>query len=316
MAAPSSVLARANSPIPIFQISGGRCLVYSADAVIWLRKVHRILGVLIGSLPQFPQQNVFQGLPLELQQEEAQLLCDKRIAFIVDDLVFHTNCLTSLNGSENEKLSHDLEKQGAELARIHAKAKDRKSLEHRVKQEHRLSNNSQISSDSADQDDTLFDDHVRKDHAPQSPLPSPPTQQHTYAITPATSYVPLLAPSLEATERNPAFNAASYALFKHLYEQSYFLSPGLRFGCRFLVYPGDPLRYHSHFLANSYEWDEEIDLLDIVSGGRLGTGVKKSFLVGGTKLPNGERRIPREHSEDSEEKLTSTRTFCIEWGGM
>jgi len=85
----------------------------------------------------------------------------------------------------------------------------------------------------------------------------------------------------------------------------YYLSPGLRFGCEFLVYPGDPLRFHSHFLAVGAEWDEEINLLDVVGGGRLGTGVKKGWLIGG---------VEKNDSKDADEERL--RTFCIEWGGM
>jgi tRNA-splicing endonuclease subunit Sen34 len=97
---------------------------------------------------------------------------------------------------------------------------------------------------------------------------------------------------------------AAYPLFAHLHALSYFITPGLRFGCDYAVYPGDPLRFHSHFLAVGYDWDEEIPLMDMVGGGRLGTGVKKSFLIGG-KSPT-----------DSIEDNAGVRTFCIEWGGM
>jgi tRNA-splicing endonuclease subunit Sen34 len=80
--------------------------------------------------------------------------------------------------------------------------------------------------------------------------------------------------------------------------------PGLRFGCDYNVYPGDPLRFHSHFSATSYGWDEEFSMIDLIGGGRLGTRVKKSFLIGGEDL-------------DAEpDKGAAVRTFCIEWGGM
>lgn len=82
------------------------------------------------------------------------------------------------------------------------------------------------------------------------------------------------------------------------------MMPGLRFGSNFNVYPGDPLRFHAHFLANAYEFDEEISLLDLIGGGRLSTGVKKSFLIGG------------EDPEADSESGRKMRTFSIEWGGM
>ena len=83
------------------------------------------------------------------------------------------------------------------------------------------------------------------------------------------------------------------------------MMPGLRFGCDYNVYPGDPLRFHSHFLAVGYEWDQEIPLLDLIGGGRLGTAVKKGFLIGG-----------KDTSDTMDEEGDGVRTFCIEWGGM
>ena len=97
----------------------------------------------------------------------------------------------------------------------------------------------------------------------------------------------------------------SYPLFAHLHTNGYFLTPGLRFGCQYCAYPGDPLRFHSHFLATAYGWDDEIDLLDIVGGGRLGTGVKKGYLVGGIQ--------PEDESAEAERKV---RAFCLEWAVM
>lgn len=121
------------------------------------------------------------------------------------------------------------------------------------------------------------------------PVPSTSTSlYHSLPLSPPTS--PL----------GPAPSKTSYPLYKHLHANSYFLSPGLRFGCQFMAYPGDPLRFHSHFVVTGMGWDEEIEMRDIVGGGRLGTGVKKAWMVGG---------------EDND-KLGTVRTFCVEWGGF
>jgi tRNA-splicing endonuclease subunit Sen34 len=57
----------------------------------------------------------------------------------------------------------------------------------------------------------------------------------------------------------------------------------------------------------SAEWDEEIDLMDIIVGGRLGTGVKKGFLLGGAEEKDG---------DSINETRSNVRTFSIEWAGM
>lgn len=123
-----------------------------------------------------------------------------------------------------------------------------------------------------------------------------------YYPVPSTS-IPLyhkLPLSPPPSSLDPAPSKTSYPLYKHLHANSYFLSPGLRFGCQFMAYPGDPLRFHSHFVVTGMGWDEEIEMRDIVGGGRLGTGVKKAWMVGG---------------EDND-KPGTVRTFCVEWGGF
>lgn len=48
--------------------------------------------------------------------------------------------------------------------------------------------------------------------------------------------------------------------------------------------------------------------MDLVGGGRLGTGVKKGYLIGGV-----ERKIKQ---EDEHEGVENVRTFSIEWASM
>jgi tRNA-splicing endonuclease subunit Sen34 len=57
--------------------------------------------------------------------------------------------------------------------------------------------------------------------------------------------------------------------------------------------------------------------MEIVGGGRLGTGVKKAFLIGGAK-PEGEQRLKDDDDEEEEENGSSesVRTFSIEWAVM
>lgn len=73
---------------------------------------------------------------------------------------------------------------------------------------------------------------------------------------------------------------ARCAVFEDLHSKGYFLSTGLRFGGDFVVYPGDPLRYHSHYTAAVLETPQTpMPAYHIVAAGRLGTAVKKSHLL-------------------------------------
>ena len=98
-------------PIPVYCLAH-RYYLFRVDHITDLRRNHSILGVLIGTLPQSPQQNIFQGLPLELMAEEAALLVETGLAYIVDDVSAHRNNLK--NVSENIKAAYvkDLEDQG------------------------------------------------------------------------------------------------------------------------------------------------------------------------------------------------------------
>ena len=326
-------------PFPIFQISHAveRYLLYDVNTITWLRKTHNILGVLIGTLPQIPQQNVFLGLPLELQPEEARLLIEKELGYIVDDLEWHRESMRSRTPAQREAYLSGLRKEGMNAARAVEQQKQQRTEQAMKRLQLEKGKNSGESSspstliplEEVAGDNSLFDP------APtgKSPSLSASSSITPWTITPTTSHPPPPPPSNHPTSRSPTVDPASYALFKHLHSLSYFLSPGLRFGCQFLVYPGDPLRFHSHFLAKSAEWDEEIDLLDLVGGGRLGTGVKKGWLIGGVEAREPRQQWDKVSETDSQvqniaeaglsEEISiddtdesRVRTFCIEWGGM
>ena len=310
-------------PFPVFQISrrGKRYLLYDANTIFWLRKSHNILGVLIGTLPQFPQQNTFLGLPLEFQPEEVRLLVEKKVVYILDDLQSHWNSLQSPPASL-EAFKSNLRNDALAAAAFAEKHKQHRTQDalQKLKACESVTDASQLKNPYTDNkaahtSETLFNlSRSQRDSATSFEIAS-------WTSTPTTSYPPLSAPH-ESPSKLPDVNPAQYALFQHLHSYGYFISPGLRFGCQFLVYPGDPLRFHSHFLATSLEWDEKIDLLDLVGGGRLATGVKKGWLLGGFEKEEGTTQdsgaFPKNFSKGAEKQTEAPRlrTFCIEWGGM
>src|SRR2546423_4976544 len=102
-----------NPDVPIaISLIGRRYFLFSADLVAYLRREHRICGVLIGSIPQIPQQNVFLGVPLELMPEEANLLVEKGVSFVVDDRKWHLQKLSQLDKSEKMRYLQLVEDQG------------------------------------------------------------------------------------------------------------------------------------------------------------------------------------------------------------
>jgi len=71
-------------------------------------------------------------------------------------------------------------------------------------------------------------------------------------------------------------------VFRDLWEKGYYLGGGGKFGGDWLVYPGDPLRYHSHFVATvQTSPSAPLRPMEIVAHGRLGTATKKAHLLCG-----------------------------------
>lgn len=301
-----------DGPVPISMIAG-RYLVFDINVVTYLRRTHHICGVLIGSIPQVPQQNVFLGLPLELLPEEARLLVEKEVAYIVDDASQHRETFSTLVGDDRRRYLDSLRSQGRK-SRSAAEEVAQKKIEKGLAKQALLRaskvtlqsttvaksstepSDVTISSNSTPSDDSLFPDHPPSPTISTASVPS----SAPFAVTTTTTSSVLPLSQGHMKQPDPAV-PASYALFCHLHALDYFMTPGLRFGCDYTVYPGDPLRFHSHFLAVGHDWEEEIPLIDLVGGGRLGTGVKKGFLIGGEG--------PGTHGN-------AVRSFCIEWGGM
>lgn len=275
-------------PIPITLLSspggGTQYLIFCPSSACYLRHTHHILGVLTGTLPQIPQQNVFLGLPLQLQPEEVCLLVSKGVGYIIDDEARHNELYASMSTAEKTSYQEGLQKEGLSLALSNAAEKSKKA-ERALQKAGRGGH----------------EDHPTS----SSPSSSSSFRLEPYILTPTTTRITLPPPHKTRTIQPPT--TPSYPLFAYLHSLQYYLSPGLRFGCHFLVYPGDPLRYHSHFLASALRWEEEVPALDIVGGGRLGTGVKKGWMIGGKKEEDGKE-------EEGEEG--NVRVFCVEWAGM
>ncbi|KAL3459161.1 hypothetical protein BJX64DRAFT_207625 [Aspergillus heterothallicus] len=302
-------------PVPISYIAGNY-FVFSVDVATFLRREHNICGVLAGTLPQVPQQNVFTGLPLELMPEEARLLVEKGVACIVDEVNFQKQGMRSLVEEDRKKYLQELESQGLETMQLQMRRKERqrdvslKKIEE--KKAAKAKKNAEAKEDAGDAPTATEDSNVSlfADSQPSSHIssrrPSTLGTVEPMGITPPVSHPPLpQQPPAEHHLPLPQVQS-SYPLFAHLHSKGYFLCPGLRFGCQYLAYPGDPLRFHSHFLVVSTGWDEQLDLMTIISGGRLGTGVKKGFLIGGAN----------KNVEHSDGAGSNVRTFSIEWAGM
>ncbi|KAF2083503.1 SEN34 subunit of tRNA-splicing endonuclease [Saccharata proteae CBS 121410] len=304
---------RAHAAVPISH-AGSRYLLYDTNDISYLRRNHNICGVLIGTLPGHPQQNVFLGTPLELMPEEARLLVEEGVAYIVDDVEAHKAGIMGLKEAERKAFLRALEKQGLDAMKAsQKKATDLKEIAMKKNADKIAAKRKERSEADTARADPANIDESSSLFAPSSPRPTSPSPstmskaEERFYITPSTSHPPLPSPPITPppSAKLPEV-PRSYPLFAYLHSKGYFMSPGLRFGCQYCVYPGDPLRFHSHFLAVGMGWDDEFDLMQVVGGGRLGTGVKKGFLIGGKD----------DNVSEVDNDGDDVRAFCIEWSGM
>lgn len=319
--------------MPIHFVAGHYYL-YDTRTIATLRAEHHVLGTPIGTLPQANQQNIFSGLPLLLLPEEARLLCEKGLAFVVDDAKRHAEYYTASTTSTPDRQRREafqtrLDAVGRAIGGSIAgeKAKEREAalkkmgereIEKRAKRAEEK-RRAKLEAAAAEAGDTSALPDVDGSRPELGTLASPASALdaststsslasfEAYSVTPMLSSPPLPSPappsSLSAHSPSQLLPAvpSSYPLYRHLHEHGYFMHPGLRFGCQYMAYPGDPLRFHSHFLVVARGWHERVKLSTLVGLGRLGTGVKKGFLVGGVEEP---------------EKKEKVRCFSIEWSGM
>ncbi|EMD95476.1 hypothetical protein COCC4DRAFT_29220 [Bipolaris maydis ATCC 48331] len=403
-------MAQAPAPNPIkepFPISlvGGRYLLFDVDVIAHCRRAHNICGLLVGTIPNLSQQNVFLGVPLELMPEEARVLVDKGAAYIVDDAQFHEENFAKMSREDRLRYMAEMDKRGEEVAKEQREAAERRK-ERALRDKGLKTDNASLAASPVSEQTLKVDDSslsgsrlgfimkgssfsdsympvelARVDPSPSttsssSPVssepstsdlahsglgfimkgssfseswvqvkppkidspapvtvsvtasvpapeeslfepvsvptePEPSTKSNTvkgvagqkHFVTPTTSYPPLATPAKE-TAAPPPKVPDSYPLFRYLHSKGYYHMPGLRFGCHYNVYPGDPLRYHSHFAATGLGWDQKFELLDVVGGGRLGTGTKKAYMIGG------------EDPEIDANEKEPVRAFSVEWAAL
>lgn len=307
---------------------GGRYIAFEVKDVAALRRDHCICAVFVGTTPQNPNQNVFSGLPIELLAEEAKLLVDKGVAYIVDDAVSHLTQLSTIDPTTRHAYLQSLKTQ----RRIFQRAVDEEKAEQQKLGEQMKAKSlaKRAAAKAAGKQKTpqeAFGDIITEAEPGTTPADGPesPTSEGTLFSSPSLQHIPRSAPDTVSRHITPTTSTGlladpkaytvpietprAYPLYKHLNSGGYYITPGIRFGADYSVYPGDPFRYHAHFMATSFEWDEEIAVLDLVTGGRLGTGVKKGFLIGG-EAP------PKQVDGAGDQTQDGVRAFTIEWAAM
>lgn len=90
-------------------------------------------------------------------------------------------------------------------------------------------------------------------------------------------------------------------VFRYFWSLKYHITSGYKFGGDYLLYPGDPMCFHSQFIVSVKTEEEAISPKEIVLMGRLATNVKKMFLLAGPSQDGTKNEM---------------MTYSVEWAGF
>ncbi|XP_055871790.1 tRNA-splicing endonuclease subunit Sen34-like [Biomphalaria glabrata] len=287
----------------------GSFFLWNAEDVQMLREECRIIGKLTGCLPRAPRQNNYLGLPLQLMPEEAKLLVDIEAAVVVEedpvseDLKIKREKAFKEVREENLKIQQKLYQEVRQQEVQHRfkdiiagkKAKKRKLAQSSSKQDDNLIENSATASDPSKNEDpqrsgnpgggdgtnTISDTDDETDKLTvQDIVQSEPSSKHALVqIFTESPWNQSLHIYEDWEYPNTEKELIRYLVFKDLWKKGFYMTSGSKFGGDFLVYPGDPARYHSHYIAICKNQYDETPSLEIVSYGRLASNVRKTALI-------------------------------------
>uniref|UniRef100_A0A286XNV1 tRNA-splicing endonuclease subunit Sen34 n=1 Tax=Cavia porcellus TaxID=10141 RepID=A0A286XNV1_CAVPO len=278
----------------VVEVANGRSLVWGAEAVQALRERLGVGGRTVGALPRGPRQNSRLGLPLLLLPEEARLLAEIGAVTLVSaprpDPSQHALALASYRCQQEQSFQ--------EQSVLAAEARENRRQELQKK----------IAEGQAAKKQKLewvgcggeggFGEFGQVSPGLKAPVlgfitflsTSPgvvPLPRSALLVQLATSRPrPVKARPLDWRVQSKDWPHAGqpvhelrYSIYRDLWERGFFLSAAGKFGGDFLVYPGDPLRFHAHYIAQCWAAKDPIPLQDLVSAGRLGTSVRKTLLL-------------------------------------
>ncbi|XP_012883248.1 PREDICTED: tRNA-splicing endonuclease subunit Sen34 [Dipodomys ordii] len=283
----------------VVEVANGRSLVWGAEAVQALRERLGVGGRTVGALPRGPRQNSRLGLPLLLMPEEARLLAEIGAVTLVSaprpDPRQHELALASFKLQQDQSFREQsaLAAKARETRRQELQekiAEGQAAKKQRLEPDSGAAGGSQAAEEHDSRDGQASGEQAGTVLSSSQPGPSnevAPLPRSAQLVQLATARPrPVKARPLDWRVQSKDWPHAGrpahelrYSIYKDLWEHGFFLSGAGKFGGDFLVYPGDPLRFHAHYIAQCWAAEDPIPLQDLVSAGRLGTSVRKTLLL-------------------------------------
>ncbi|KAK0240307.1 hypothetical protein EDD85DRAFT_483944 [Armillaria nabsnona] len=272
-----------NSRIPI-SVANKRAFIWEVDDIAVIRAKHRICGILTGTLPHVSQQNVFLGVPLLLMPEEVVLLVENGSAVLVNDpRAYPEPSLEQIKEWDSARLE-SIQKQvriaeslkGTSTPNTHSMSDE--AVRKRLEREQRKAKPTEEEEEEVEPTPKTS---VSGHPAYNIVIPASSSSMKWYSPDTCT-YASIDSAKAAGIWDYPSdlHERAKCGVFRSLWEQGYFMGGGIKFGGDYLVYPGDPMRYHSHFTATVIDSPlSALQPMEIVAHGRLGTATKKAHLI-------------------------------------
>ncbi|SCV68682.1 BQ2448_803 [Microbotryum intermedium] len=259
-------------------VSNQRGYIWDVRDVQSLRVNHHICGVLLGTLPQVGQQNVFLGIPLMLLPDEVVLLVRNNLAVLIDDrAAHHPPTMEQANQYDQQRQSairaqqkHIRQFEQEKKLKMAQVFKDKIEKKRLLKLEESQQIESRTNDDEAASAETgvwqLTVPHLEPTGRSKTPVASTRSAS-TAEVDEDLRGIPykimIQGSSTDAAWHDPS--SASYStlesakeagvwdyptnqlqqsrskVFEDMWSKRHFMGGGLRFGGDFLVYPGSPV---------------------------------------------------------------------------
>ena len=269
-------------------------LVFGANATDEIRTRYRIVGNLVGCLPQATRQTVFSGLPLALLAEEVELLISKGAASVIEMPVE----MIVAAMTEGIKRTFENHEEESYLGQVKEHREGRKKeIESRmncgaVARKRRRTKTANVKIHQKDAGSIIRDAVAKiKDISRERAL------LQSFMESPFAT-LPLSHTWTPSQRGSPRLQQCRKLAFFDLWHRGFFLTDGAKFGADFLAYPGDPIRYHAQNVVVCFESHEELERMrkkvsesDLLGHSRLGTAVNKTVLFAYVLIDMSRREV-------------------------
>jgi len=268
------------------QLSGGghSGLVWSKESVLRLRRDHRILGSLVGADARFPRE--MTGLPLLLSEQEMHVLIEEAVI----RLVYLPRLVLPLSQEvkeKAEKYDEDSYQKQIQLLKNERELSIRSFADRIVegKRKKMLQKIKRQKTEEKSSEEPIIEIDKEKVIAEEVAKIQPIKKEHQ--VIQIFTQDPWIddCDKLEARLSHPTTDVDKCRLFafKILWKKGYYITEGSKFGGDYLVYLGDPVKFHASYIVLCLDKNSHNSLFsrpqDLVAKSRLGGQVHKTVLI-------------------------------------